>query len=219
MRMMLGREASAAAAWTIVGRARDSATAAKARVVKVGLMGIRGVRVVAMGRGTPNYGSGDEGFQRLSSAFKESRDEPGNHSRRHQPPLGPIHRRIRPGLDPERGDPPSRPRDEPGAGDELRDLGCAPSRENEDSRHSSRISPADSAPGKREDRMDQLAVDHVRAVESLRPYLCVLARMHLDRRLWAKLDPEDLVQATFQEALEHWDQFLGDGHLELKGWL
>ena len=67
--------------------------------------------------------------------------------------------------------------------------------------------------------MDQLAVDHVRAVESLRPYLCVLARMHLDRRLWAKLDPEDLVQATFQEALEHWDQFLGNGHLELKGWL
>jgi RNA polymerase sigma-70 factor (ECF subfamily) len=67
--------------------------------------------------------------------------------------------------------------------------------------------------------MDELAVDHVRAVEMLRPYLCVLARMHLDRRLWAKLDPEDLVQSTFQEALEHWDQFLGNGHLELKGWL
>jgi RNA polymerase sigma-70 factor (ECF subfamily) len=67
--------------------------------------------------------------------------------------------------------------------------------------------------------MDRLAVDHVRAVEGLRPYLCVLARMHLDRRLWAKLDPEDLVQATFQEALEHWDQFLGNGQLELKGWL
>src|SRR3954451_17795444 len=49
MRMMLGREASAAAAWAIVGGARDSATAAKARVVKVGLMGIRGVRVVAIG--------------------------------------------------------------------------------------------------------------------------------------------------------------------------
>ena len=67
--------------------------------------------------------------------------------------------------------------------------------------------------------MDHLAVDRVRAVEMLRPYLCVLARMHLDRRLWAKLDPEDLVQTTFQEALEHWDQFLGDGRLELKGWL
>jgi RNA polymerase sigma-70 factor (ECF subfamily) len=67
--------------------------------------------------------------------------------------------------------------------------------------------------------MNQVAEDHARAVEMLRAYLCVLARMHLDRRLWAKLDPEDLVQATFQEALEHWDQFLGNGHLELKGWL
>lgn len=67
--------------------------------------------------------------------------------------------------------------------------------------------------------MDDLAVDHIRAIEILRPYLCVLARMHLDRRLWAKLDPEDVVQTTLQEALEHWDQFLGNGHLELKGWL
>src|SRR5207248_10781382 len=46
-----------------------------------------------------------------------------------------------------------------------------------------------------------------------------------DRRLWTKLDPEDLVQVTFQEAIEHWDQFLGNGslkakgHQELKGWL
>jgi hypothetical protein len=37
--------------------------------------------------------------------------------------------------------------------------------------------------------MDQLALDEQRAVELLRPYLCVLARMHLDRRLWSKLDP------------------------------
>jgi len=57
--------------------------------------------------------------------------------------------------------------------------------------------------------MDHLAADDVRAVEMFRPYLCVLARMHLDRQPWAKLDPEDLVQTTFQEALEHWDQFLG----------
>ena len=65
----------------------------------------------------------------------------------------------------------------------------------------------------------ELAVEHSREVEQFRPYLCVLARMHLDRRLWSKVDPDDLVQATFQEALEHWDQFLGNGHIELKGWL
>ena len=67
--------------------------------------------------------------------------------------------------------------------------------------------------------MDHLATDRGQAVETLRPYLLVLARMHLDRRLWAKLDPEDLVQATLHEALAHWDQFLGNGHQELKGWL
>lgn len=57
------------------------------------------------------------------------------------------------------------------------------------------------------------------AIEQLRPYLCVVARMHLDRRLWTKLDPEDLVQATLQDALVHRDQFAGNGNLELKGWL
>lgn len=65
----------------------------------------------------------------------------------------------------------------------------------------------------------QVAAEQARAVEQFRPYLCVLARMHLDRRLWSKVDPDDLVQATFQEAVEHWDQFLGNGHCELKGWL
>src|ERR1043166_429312 len=74
------------------------------------------------------------------------------------------------------------------------------------------------APGEAEGCME-LAVEQARAVEQFRPYLCVLALMHLDRRLWTKVDPEDLVQATFQEAIEHWDQFLGNGHCELKGWL
>jgi RNA polymerase sigma-70 factor (ECF subfamily) len=67
--------------------------------------------------------------------------------------------------------------------------------------------------------VDHLATDPGQAVEMLRPYLCVLARIHLDRRLWAKLDPEDLVQSTFQEALEHWDQFPRSGQQELKAWL
>jgi RNA polymerase sigma-70 factor (ECF subfamily) len=67
--------------------------------------------------------------------------------------------------------------------------------------------------------LDNMPLDRGSAIEQLRPYLCVLAWMHLDRRLWSKLDPEDLVQATFQEALSHFDQFMGNGHCELKGWL
>src|SRR4051812_3480654 len=65
----------------------------------------------------------------------------------------------------------------------------------------------------------ELAVDRTAALEQFRPYLAVLARMHLDRRLWAKIDPEDLVQATFQEAIEQRHQFWGQGDMELKGWL
>lgn len=67
--------------------------------------------------------------------------------------------------------------------------------------------------------MNHTAADPGRALATLRPYLCVLARMHLDRRLWAKLDPDDVVQSTCQEALEKWDQFRGDGDEQLKGWL
>lgn len=67
--------------------------------------------------------------------------------------------------------------------------------------------------------LDEPALSRATAIEQLRPYLCVVARMHLDRRLWTKLDPEDLVQATFQDALAHYEQFAGNGNLELKGWL
>ena len=42
--------------------------------------------------------------------------------------------------------------------------------------------------------MDHPADEPGRILEGLRRYLCVLACMHLDRRLWAKLDPEDVVQ-------------------------
>src|ERR1051326_1747082 len=64
--------------------------------------------------------------------------------------------------------------------------------------------------------MHHVAADPAAAVEAFRPYLCVLARMHLDRRLWATLDPEDLVQTTFQEAVEHWPRLLANGDQELK---
>jgi RNA polymerase sigma-70 factor (ECF subfamily) len=39
--------------------------------------------------------------------------------------------------------------------------------------------------------------------------LVLLARLHLDRNLWSKIDPEDVVQQTFQEAWAQWDQFRG----------
>lgn len=42
-------------------------------------------------------------------------------------------------------------------------------------------------------------------LESLRPYLRLVARMHLDFRLRARIDPDDVVQDTFRKALEKWD--------------
>jgi RNA polymerase sigma-70 factor, ECF subfamily len=38
----------------------------------------------------------------------------------------------------------------------------------------------------------------------------MLARIHLDRRLWSKIDPEDVVQKTLQEAWAQRDQFHGE---------
>ncbi len=67
--------------------------------------------------------------------------------------------------------------------------------------------------------MDHHAKDPRQALAKFRHYLCVLARMHLDRRLWTKLDADDLVQTTFQEALEKWDQFQGTSDDLLKAWL
>jgi RNA polymerase sigma-70 factor (ECF subfamily) len=43
-------------------------------------------------------------------------------------------------------------------------------------------------------------------LESLRSYLHLIARMHLDFRLRARFDPDDAVQDTFRKALENWDQ-------------
>src|SRR5262245_24802314 len=63
------------------------------------------------------------------------------------------------------------------------------------------------------------AADPGPALAKLRPYLWVLARMQLDRRLWARLDPDDVVQSTCQEALANWDQFRGRSDEQLKGWL
>jgi RNA polymerase sigma-70 factor (ECF subfamily) len=52
-----------------------------------------------------------------------------------------------------------------------------------------------------------------------RDSLVVLARMHLDRRLWGKLDPEDLAQQTFEEACAERDRLRGWEEGRLRAWL
>jgi RNA polymerase sigma-70 factor (ECF subfamily) len=56
------------------------------------------------------------------------------------------------------------------------------------------------------------------ALERFRPYLHLLARLHLDRRLWAKLAPSDVVQQTLLQAYPGLADFRG-GDAELAAWL
>jgi RNA polymerase sigma-70 factor (ECF subfamily) len=57
------------------------------------------------------------------------------------------------------------------------------------------------------------------ALDRYRDYLRVLARLQLDARLQAKLDPSDLVQQTLLKAHEKRDQFRGGTEGELAAWL
>jgi RNA polymerase sigma-70 factor (ECF subfamily) len=56
-------------------------------------------------------------------------------------------------------------------------------------------------------------------LDSYRPYLTLLARLQVRRRLQSKVDPADLVQETFLEAHEHFARFRGQGEAELAAWL
>src|SRR5438034_439810 len=67
--------------------------------------------------------------------------------------------------------------------------------------------------------MTSRADDPGTGLEKYREYLRVLARLHLDPRLQAKLDPSDVVQQTLLEAFRDWDQFRGEDAAQRAAWL
>lgn len=56
-------------------------------------------------------------------------------------------------------------------------------------------------------------------LERQRAYLCVLARKHLDRRLWRLIDPSDVVQGTLLDAHRKREQCRGRSEGERGAWL
>jgi RNA polymerase sigma-70 factor, ECF subfamily len=58
-----------------------------------------------------------------------------------------------------------------------------------------------------------------RALEQYADYLRLLARLQIDARLRARLDPSDLVQETLLIAHEKFIQFRGQSDAELAAWL
>lgn len=56
-------------------------------------------------------------------------------------------------------------------------------------------------------------------LEVYRPYLTLLARLEVGRRLRGKADEADVVQDAFAEAARQFDRFRGSGEPELTAWL
>jgi len=56
-------------------------------------------------------------------------------------------------------------------------------------------------------------------LELYRPYLTLLARLEVDRRLQGKADPADVVQDAFLDAARQFARFRGSGEPELTAWL
>jgi RNA polymerase sigma-70 factor (ECF subfamily) len=56
-------------------------------------------------------------------------------------------------------------------------------------------------------------------LERYRPYLLLLARVQIGRRLQGKADCADVVQETFLEASRHFEQFRGTTEAEVVVWL
>jgi RNA polymerase sigma-70 factor (ECF subfamily) len=67
--------------------------------------------------------------------------------------------------------------------------------------------------------MAEAELNWAEELERFRPYLRLLGRLHLDRRLQGKLDPSDVVQETLLKAHEKIETFRGDSDQELAGWL
>ena len=59
----------------------------------------------------------------------------------------------------------------------------------------------------------------VPVLEDYRPYLELLARLHLDSRLRGLLDASDLVQQTLLKAHQKWDQARGTTEVERAAWI
>ncbi len=48
-----------------------------------------------------------------------------------------------------------------------------------------------------------------RLLETFRNYVKLIARLQIDKRVQAKIDPSDIVQETFMESCRHFDAFRG----------